>query len=171
MSRRALAVALVIFAVVFCAHIGFHLWRDQQAAVHWVSVPGRVPVPGWRQYLDRQDYWVGYSYALAAAFTAYALTLTLGRRRAMGSVAGGVTMLGVLYAGGCFLIGCCGSPMLGIYLSLFGAKILGLVKPLMAVITTASVLVSGIMLVRRTRAACCEECAPAKGMPARPAVE
>lgn len=171
MTRRAFAIALAIFGAVFGAHVWFHLWRDQQAMAHWVSVPGRVQFSPWRQYLDRQDYWVGYSYALAAAFTAYALTLSLERRRAMGSVAGGVTMLGVLYAGGCFLIGCCGSPMLGIYLSLFGAKILGLVKPLMAVITTASVLVSGILLVRRTRAACCEACARPEGMAATPAVK
>ncbi len=171
MTRRAFAIALVIFGAVCCAHAWFHVWRHQQAMAHWVSVAGRAQVSGWRQYLDRQDYWVGYSYAIAAAFTAYALTLSLERRRAMGSVAGGVTMLGVLYAGGCFLIGCCGSPMLGIYLSLFGAKILGLVKPLMAVITTASVVVSGSMLVRRTRAACCEACARLEGTPAGPAVK
>ena len=42
-------------------------------------------------------------------------------------------------AGGCFLIGCCGSPMLAVYLSLFGAKALGLGKPLMALVTLVSV--------------------------------
>src|SRR5208283_3790556 len=48
-----------------------------------------------------------------------------------GAAAGGLTLLGALMAGGCFLIGCCGSPMLAVYLSLFGAKALGLGKPLM----------------------------------------
>jgi len=42
-----------------------------------------------------------------------------------GAAGGGVTLLGALMAGGCFLIGCCGSPMLAVYLSLFGAKGLG----------------------------------------------
>jgi hypothetical protein len=40
---------------------------------------------------------------------------------------------------GCFLVGCCGSPMLVVYLSLFGAWFLPLAKPLVAVVTTISI--------------------------------
>lgn len=53
--------------------------------------------------------------------------------------AGSITIMGVLMAAGCFLIGCCGSPMLGVYLGLFGAKALGIGKPLMAAVTVLSV--------------------------------
>ena len=84
-----------------------------------------------------------FSYALAAAFATWALSRTIlfrqGRIVSAGAAAGGVTLLGALMAGGCFLIGCCGSPMLAVYLSLFGAKALGLGKPLMALVTLVSV--------------------------------
>lgn len=53
--------------------------------------------------------------------------------------AGSIILVGVLMATGCFLIGCCGSPMLGIYLGIFGAKTLGIGKPLMAAVTVLSV--------------------------------
>jgi hypothetical protein len=36
---------------------------------------------------------------------------------------------------GCFMIGCCGSPMLGIYLGIFGAKALSVGKPLMTLVS------------------------------------
>jgi hypothetical protein len=40
---------------------------------------------------------------------------------------GGFSLTGFLVATGCFLVGCCGSPMLVVYLNLFGAA-LSLVK-------------------------------------------
>ena len=52
---------------------------------------------------------------------------------------GGITLVGVLMAGGCFLIGCCGSPMLAVYVSLFGSRALGVGKPLTALVTLVSV--------------------------------
>lgn len=160
MTSRAWLVGVLVLLAVFCSHAAFLVWRDQHAASQWVTLASRAHSSVFRQYLEREDYLAGYSYGLAAGFTAFALTLSLQRRRrALGGVAGGFTLMGVLYGGGCFLIGCCGSPMLGIYLSVFGAKILGFLKPLMALITTASVFVSGILVVRRSRAAC-DACAP-----------
>ncbi len=159
--RRALLVGALVLVAVFCAHAAFLVSRDRQAAAQWVTLASRAHSSVFRQYLERKDYYAGYSYGLAAGFTAFALTLSLQRRRrALGGVAGGFTLMGVLYGAGCFLIGCCGSPMLGIYLSVFGAKVLGFLKPLMALITTVSVLVSGIIVVRRSRAAACESCEP-----------
>ncbi len=161
MNRRAAAVGLLVLVAAFSGHAAFLLWRDHHVAGEWVTLAGRAPVSAWRQYLERHDYYVGYSYALAAGFTAFALTLSLQRRRrALGGVAGGFTLMGLLYGAGCFLIGCCGSPMLGIYLSLFGAKVLGFLKPLMAAGPTASVLTSGVLIVRRARTTCCDACAP-----------
>ena len=46
--------------------------------------------------------------------------------------------MGILMVGGCFLIGCCGSPMLAVYLSIFGAKALGVGKPSTALVTLLS---------------------------------
>jgi len=73
-------------------------------------------------------------------------------------------------AGGCFLIGCCGSPMLAVYLSLFGAKALGLGKPLMALVTLVSVSCGYWFLSRRfTRGSDCigNCCSPADDLAVR----
>ena len=87
------------------------------------------------------------------AFATWALARSIlfrqGRTVTAGAAAGGVTLVGALMAGGCFLIGCCGSPMLTVYLSLFGAKALGLGKPLMALVTLVSVSCGYWCLSRR----------------------
>lgn len=92
-------------------------------------------------YFTEQDYLIGFSYALGAAFSVWALgQYVSSRQMAMAAgAAGSITLVGVLMAAGCFLIGCCGSPMIGVYLGLFGAKALGIGKPLMAAVTVLSV--------------------------------
>jgi hypothetical protein len=112
---------------------------------------------GFATYLKEQDFFLGLSYALAFGFAAYALThLRRSRRRAAaGAVAGG-GVGSLLLAGGCFLVGCCGSPMLAVWLSLFGAKAVGLAKPLIAALTALSI-VGGYVCLRRGGAAdCCQ---------------
>jgi hypothetical protein len=76
---------------------------------------------------------------------------------AAGAAVGGMTLVDILMAGGCFPIGCGGLPMLGVYLSLFGSKALGLGKPLTALITLASVSCGYWCLSRRLARgdACC----------------
>lgn len=160
MKPRALAIAALIFAAVFASHFGYQAFQKTHVANQWVQVSA-PPTSLWSRYVERGDYWLGYSYALAAAFTAFALVLTISRRRqAASGVVGGITLLGVLYGAGCFLIGCCGSPMLAVYLSLFGSAVLGFLKPLVAVITTLSVGVSAAVVIRRSRAPACATCEP-----------
>ena len=162
MSRLGIAIASIVFAAVFGLHFSVIAWQHSHVAAQWVRVPDAPDGSAWARYLEHGDYWFGYSYALAAAFTAFALALTIRqRRRAASGVVGGMTLLGVLYGAGCFLIGCCGSPMLAVYLSLFGASVLGFLKPLVAVVTTISVVVSAILIVRRSRRATCATCQPA----------
>ncbi len=64
---------------------------------------------------------------------------------------GGITLSGFLVAAGCFLVGCCGSPMLGVYLSLFGARFLPLAKPLIAAVTTLMIAAAAVWMKCRTR--------------------
>lgn len=96
---------------------------------------------GLRPYFQGQEYFQGFSYALGAAFSTWAIgQFVRTRRTAMAAgAAGSVTLVGLLMAAGCFLTGCCGSPMLGVYMALFGAKALGVGKPLMALVTLISV--------------------------------
>ena len=85
------------------------------------------------QYFERQDFLLGLSYAITAAFTVYAIVNFLEKRKSgIAGTIGGFTLAGILYFTGCFLTGCCGSPMLTVYLSLFGSSILGIAKPLTA---------------------------------------
>lgn len=155
MRRSTVLAPVVAFAAAFAAHVGYHAWRETQVAAKWVSLdlPERTSI--WTHYVERQDYFMGYSYALAAAFTAMAVTRTVRQRRQAGSILGGVGLMGGVYAAGCFLIGCCGSPMLAVYLSLFGSSVLGMLKPIVAAITTLSVVLSSLYLIRRSKRHCC----------------
>ena len=66
---------------------------------------------------------------------------------------GGVTFSGFMAVAGCFLVGCCGSPMLGVYLSLFGAAFLPFAKPLVAGISTLLIMGSYLWLRRMSQRA------------------
>jgi len=130
-------IPAVVFIAIFVAHALYVGACAASAPSGWTDfgISAHVAGPlGLGAYWRGQDYFIGFSYALAAAFATWALSRSIlfrqGRTVTAGAAAGGVTLLGALMAGGCFLIGCCGSPMLAVYLSLFGAKALGLGKPL-----------------------------------------
>ncbi len=151
-------LAPLIFVGVYAAH------------AFYVSRIVATPMEGWANsevmgtgflglgsYLQGQDYYTGFSYALGAAFAAWAIGRFLrSRQTAMAAgAAGSITFVGVLMAAGCFMIGCCGSPMLGVYLGIFGAKALGVGKPLMALVSLASVGVGYWYLSRRIKKEIC----------------
>lgn len=165
MNRSDLGLAVLAFVATLGLHFGVLNWQHAHVAAHWVRFAGAPEQSAWARYVGQGEYWFGYSYALAAAFTVFALAQTIRqRRRAAQGIVGGVTMLGVLYGAGCFLIGCCGSPMLAVYLSLFGSSVLGFLKPLVALVTTISVVVSTVLIIRRSRTTECDCRAP--GSPA-----
>jgi hypothetical protein len=98
---------------------------------------------GLETYWRGQDYFISFSYALGGAFATWALTHCVfpgrARRAVAGVAAGSLTLVGALMASSCFLIGCCGSPMLAVYIALFGAQAAGIGKPLTALVSLASV--------------------------------
>jgi hypothetical protein len=77
------------------------------------------------------------------------------RRAAAIGAFGGISFVTFLAAAGCFLIGCCGSPMLPIYISIFGAQAAGAGKLLMALISLISIG-GGYLCVRRTACHCAD---------------
>ncbi len=159
----------LVFVTVFAAH-AFYLSRLAAApAAGWAD--SGIMDAGFLHlgpYLQGQDYFVGFSYALGAAFAAWALGRFLRSRQAAmaAGAAGSVTFVGVLMAAGCFLIGCCGSPLLGVYLGIFGAKALGVGKPLMALVSAASVGVGYWYLTRREKKELCRDSSCACHAPA-----
>ena len=137
MSKKIL-YPLSSFIFIFLLHAIYFLWQSYQISGQWVQIENASPL---LIYLKRQDFLLGYSYALAGSFTIYAILKFIeGPKCSIVGVAGGMTLMGILSLGGCFLLGCCGSPMLGVYLALFGSSFLGFAKPLIAIITTISVV-------------------------------
>lgn len=137
--------ATLVFHYVF---LGFFPEQDPSQA-GWAVLPAEE---SWlSRYVAAQNYWIGYSYALCLAFvTAASRHYWRTRCGASGGIAlGGLGFSGALAVAGCFLIGCCGSPMLIVWLNLFGAAFLPLAKPLMAVITTVSVGAAWLWLRRK----------------------
>lgn len=116
-------------------------------------------------YFQAQDYFLGFSYALGAAFTIWSLMWEFSRSRkravestgrfSWGNVLFTVGLVSFLRWAVCFLLGCCGSPMLAVYAGLFGAKALGIGKPVVALITLLTVSCAYWCIVRRARKGTC----------------
>jgi hypothetical protein len=152
---RRFLLPLGVFLGVAAAHF---VWSGlfpelDPAQARWAFLH-EVGASSWLiRYLETQGYWLGYSYALSLAFVTAALHLYREERfcSARTLAFGGVTLSGFLALAACFLVGCCGSPMLVIYLSLFGAWFLPLAKPLVAVATTLSIIGAWWWMQRRHR--------------------
>lgn len=138
--RRLLLPAFVFGAVIAAHFVWLGLFPERELTqTRWVAVPGQDGLENsWlNRYVETQSYWLGFSYGLSLAFAAAALRRYREERlcTARTCAIGGLTLSGFLAVAGCYLLGCCGSPMLGVYLSLFGAAFLPFTKPLVAVLT------------------------------------
>lgn len=159
MSRLSRAFrAGLLPGAVFVATLGIHfLWlglfpETDPAQSAWAALPPEGPSSWLPKYIEAGSFWLGYSYGLCVAFAAVALRRYL-RNRTCGAgrfAVGGLTFTGVLSVAGCYLIGCCGSPMLVVWLNLFGVKFLPFAKPLVAGVTTLSILAAWVWMVRST---------------------
>lgn len=172
-------IPLAVFIAVLAVH-GLWSMRAMKAPSRTVCITnaqgqcvGDETLPGtgtatlrdrFAGYLSQQDYFLGFSYALAFAFAAWALLrLRQDRKGSLVGALAGLSLGSILAAAGCFLVGCCGSPMLAVWLGLFGAKAVGLAKPVVAGVTALSV-VGGYFWMRRRGPACCAgSCAAEEG--------
>lgn len=158
--RRVLIPACV-FIIVFVIHyIWLGLFPERSAAQNlWAPVE-----TNWLQtYIASQNYWLGFSYGLSLAFAAYAI-LRYREERISGArnlAVGSISFTGFLAIAGCFLLGCCGSPMLAVYISLFGAAFLPFIpfmKPFVALVTVISISLALIWMNHRKKSAVNCEC-------------
>jgi hypothetical protein len=150
--RRAIMPAAVFLSVIVVHFLWSGIFPERHPAQEqWATVFPEKESSWLSAYVENQKYWLGYSYALALTFAAVAMRRFRENRTGADRrfAIGGVTLTGVLAATGCFLIGCCGSPMLVVYLNLFGAAFLPLAKPLMAAITTVTVVFVWIWMNRK----------------------
>lgn len=153
MTFKHRLITLTSFLITWVIHytwIGLFPETDP-AQSQWILVP--VERSWLDLYLETESYYLGYSYALCVAFIVMASQrYLLTRCRASGRmVLGGMTFTGALAVFGCFLIGCCGSPMLIVWINLFGAGFLPLAKPLVALVTTCSIVIAWFWMHRRSK--------------------
>jgi hypothetical protein len=135
----------ILPAIAFAAALALHfVWQglfseQDPVQAQWALLPDQT---SWlSEYIKSEEYWFGYSYALCFAFIASSVQNFRKSQCATSRNAaiGGATFSGFLAFAGCFLIGCCGSPMLVVWLNLFGASFLPFAKPLIALITTITI--------------------------------
>jgi len=153
---QRLLIAASVFIVVFIVHyVWLGLFPERNATQSlWES----VDKGWWNSYIVSQNYWLGFSYALSLAFATYAIIRYREERinRSRNLAVGSVGFTGFLAVAGCFLLGCCGSPMLAVYISLFGAAFLPFIpfmKPLVALITAVSISLALLWMNRHTKLA------------------
>ena len=154
------ALSLLVFAAVF----GVHGYLAMFPAVDPALARWAVEEPTFSArlggYYTTGALWLGYSYALSAGFGVFCLGRWLLAPTPLFKMAGGVTLSGALAGGACFLTGCCGSPMLGVWISVFGASAAGYLGPVAALLTTVMTALAGWGLFRKTsnnalRRECC----------------
>ncbi len=146
MKKRFFLPVTGFFAALFI-HASYTIFGNARLAERWATLtnPNYMAL-----YFSNGEYLIGVSYALAVGFSIYALVRFIGNQnKGIAGLLGGMTLTGILYVGGCFLLGCCGSPMLAVYLTLFGSTFLGFTKLLTFALTLASIIVGYIWLERK----------------------
>jgi hypothetical protein len=149
--------AVASFVVVLALHF---VWTSSKLEpnsvwVDSVELQGEK-VAGYHLYFQDGEYFLGLSYALAIAFSVFAISrVKIDRKKRILGAFGGASLSAGLYAFGCFLIGCCGSPMMIVYAGLFGSSFLGFTKPLIFLMTTVSIGLGYWRMTRNPKGKCC----------------
>ena len=138
-------IPLVTFITVFVLHLlYFKLTEGTCGSVSW-----------FQRYVKEQEHFLGISYALSFAFMAFAfLKFKENRKNALKAAIGG-GLLAVILWFLCFLLGCCGSPMLIVYLNLIGLSSLKVSKLALLVITIIFIGIGYIWLIKKSSKVCC----------------
>jgi len=154
---KPLLVPCVVFLAVFAVHFRIAAQPVSTAGGSgpWASYEFERPEESrLHRYLEAGEYWFGHSYGLAAAFAAFCLARALKmHRESLAASAGGLALSGLLWVGFCFFAGCCGSPMLPVYLGFFSPRFLGVTKPLTFAVTLLSIMIGCVLILKRVRKA------------------
>lgn len=149
---------LLSFFTVFATHF---LWVSSELEPNalWIDsgeLSAQSRISGYDLYFQDEEYFLGLSYALAIAFTIFALSrLKINKNHGVLGVFSGVSLSAALYTFGCFLIGCCGSPMAIVYAGLFGSSFLGFTKPFIFLVTSLSIALGYWMMTKKPKGECC----------------
>lgn len=152
-----------VFSLTLIAHLAWvSLFPEVLPKQARWAPPPRMPSSILTDYLDAGHHWLGLSYAISFTFVACAFRRY---REEQSCVSGKITIAGLSISGflamaSCFLIGCCGSPMLAVYLNLLGAQFLPLARPFLTLVTALSCIAAWYWLEARLR---CDSSSPVRG--------
>jgi hypothetical protein len=156
---KNLAFAFLGFSIGLAAHFSFIAWRLHSARMAWADAPALSLVDLFAKYYADSEYIIGLSVACSFAFAAYVLRRTFLQTQMKLATAVGASSFSTFMAlFGCFLVGCCGSPMLAVYAGIFGATFAPLAKWLTLVVTLFSIGF-GYRWIRRNEKKCASDCA------------
>ena len=144
-KTRKIIIPIVTFIIVFMLHI-----------VHFKLTGGACgSVPWFQKYIKEQEHFLGISYALSFAFMAFAfLKFKENRKDALKAAIGG-GLLAVILWFLCFLLGCCGSPMLIVYLNIIGLSKFKVPKLVLLIMTGIFIGIGYIWLIKKSPKGCC----------------
>lgn len=142
---KKIVIPLFTFIVVFILHI-----------IYFEFTEGTCGNTAWlKRYIKEQEHFLGISYALSIAFVAFAfLKFKENRKRALKAAFGGGVLAIILWFL-CFLFGCCGSPMLIVYLNLIGVSNLKIPKLALLLMAVIFIGIGYIWLIKKLPESCC----------------
>jgi len=138
-------IILAAFITAFILHIFYFK----------VTEEGCGNIPWLQKYIKEQNYFLGLSYALSLAFIAFTFLKYKENRKNALKAGLGSGLLAVLLWFSCFFFGCCGSPMIIVYLNLFGLSMLKIPKAALLLMTIIFIGIAYILLIRKPADCCC----------------
>lgn len=142
---RKVAIILATFIAIFMLHLFYFKVTEGDCG----------DIPWFQKYINEQEYFLGISYALSFAFMTFAFLKFKENRKAALKAAMGGGLLAILLWFLCFLFGCCGSPMLIVYLNLIGLSKLKVPKSVLLIMTVIFIGIGYIWLNRKSSKVCC----------------
>lgn len=133
---------VLTFVLIFISQLSYFKFTGLGCSVEnadWLAI-----------YLRNQEYYLGFSYAVSGAFSVFAfMKFNQCRGKAIGVGLGASVWAIALWSIGCFLAGCCGSPMWIVYANLFGISILKIPKWSIAIMSLVMVILGYLWLRRK----------------------
>jgi len=149
-KAKHILAPLVTFIIVFILHLlYFKITERNCEAISWFHM-----------YIRGQEYLLGISYALSIAFITFSfLKFKENRKNALKAATAGGFFTIILWLF-CFLSGCCGSPMLIVYLNLLGISGLKIPKLFLLLMTIIFIGAGFFWLIKRSPKSCygCKPC-------------
>lgn len=141
---RKVFITIATFIIVFILHIFYFK----------VTERGCGSTPWLQKYIKEEGYFLGISYALSLSFMAFAFLKYKENRENALKAGLGSGLLAVLLWFSCFFFGCCGSPMIIVYLNLFGLSTLRIPKAALLLMTVIFIGIAYILLIKNPNCCC-----------------